>query len=112
MNFRKNSDRPLTLSSPPPPFQKVMLQSIHNSVLKTSCLKVQNLQYNFWIEINPPPPLLPLELFRKSIRFEDADRPLTRKQMYHIEMCFFFIKNVKEGHLVKALIIVIPSNGQ
>ena len=71
----------------PPPFQKVMLQSIHNSVLKKSCLKVQNLQYNFWIEINPPPPLLPLELFRKFIRFEDAGRPLTRKQMYHIEMC-------------------------
>ena len=48
-----------------------------NFMLKKPCLKVQILQYKFWIE-NEPHPLL--ELFRKFIRFGRERRPLPQEE--------------------------------
>ena len=56
--FSGNSKRPLT---PPHHFRKIMLQISSEK----PCLKVQNLQHNFFIIENDPSPSPGLEVFLK-----------------------------------------------
>ena len=63
MNFHKK----IQIDLPPPLIFGESCCNFSEKSFKKPCLKLQNLQHNFWIE--NPSPTLPLELFRKFIRF-------------------------------------------
>ena len=65
------SEKFQTAFDPPPSFSENYFAIFSENVQKRPFIKVQNLQFNFWIENDLPP----LELFRNFIRFGGATLP-------------------------------------